>query len=53
MTLGGTNTEEQSVRRRKDASLVPVEIYGVPIVLDGQRPVTLEKRNSGRQVCSL
>ena len=34
--LSGAAVEMESVRRRKDGSLVPVEIYGVPIIRDGK-----------------
>jgi len=35
-TLQGLNVETTSVRQRKDGSLVDVQIYGVPIIVDGK-----------------
>jgi len=35
-TLAGASVQKETVRKRKDGSLVPVQIYGVPINLDGE-----------------
>ncbi|PYP89293.1 MAG: hypothetical protein DMF61_03500 [Blastocatellia bacterium AA13] len=39
-TFGGHLAEKESIRQRKDGSMAPVEVYGVPIVLDQKREGT-------------
>jgi PAS domain S-box-containing protein len=36
-TLAGHISEKETIRQRKDGSLVPVQIYGVPILADHER----------------
>lgn len=35
-TLEGASVQKETIRKRKDGSLIPVHAYGVPIILDGK-----------------
>jgi diguanylate cyclase (GGDEF)-like protein/PAS domain S-box-containing protein len=35
-TLGGETVAQETVRRRKDGSPVPVQVFGVPVIQDGR-----------------